>query len=168
MRHTIFAIAMLFATPLLAANSQPVAVPSAPAVTYQWPFAQPYAFGGAVQGTQSHVMLPPEVRAQLNAAGPWGAYIQQYLSQFPVDPNPTPQSDAPAYDPGTVNYSDTSDIQNQIATQDMINNQMMLNNEQDALNTQNFINTENMVNNMQDMVNTQNAVNEQNMINSMQ
>ncbi len=120
-----------------------------------------------VPAAPSHLTLPPDVVAQLNAAGPWGAYIQQYLSQLPVDPN-APQSDTTDYAPITPNYGDTSDLQNQIATQDMINNQMMLNNQQDWQNTQDFINTENMVNNMQDMVNTQNMVNEQNMINSMQ
>ena len=165
MRYTLFAAAVLFAIPLLAADAKPTITSAPPIGLCFTPFTQPDVF--AAPSAHSHHTLPPEVVAQLNAAGPWGAYIQQYLSHLPVDPN-APQSDTTDDTPITPNYSDTSDLQNQIATQDMINNQMMLNNQQDWLNTQNFINTENMVNNMQDMVNIQNMVNEQNMINSMQ
>ena len=54
-----------------------------------------------------------------------------------------------------------------IATQDMINNQIMNDNTQNMLNTQNMIDTQNMVNNQLMNDNIQNMVNEQNMINSM-
>jgi hypothetical protein len=168
MRDTLFfAAALLFATPVLAADVKPAIVPTVPIPTLSMSFVPASPFAAPVPAAPSHLTLPPDVVAQLNAAGPWGAYIQQYLSQLPVDPNAS-QSDTTDYAPITPNYGDTSDLQNQIATQDMINNQMMLNNQQDWQNTQDFINTENMVNNMQDMVNTQNMVNEQNMINSMQ
>jgi len=130
------------------------------------PLNQRYVDGGTLHGAPTYVSAASRLPASIYA-GPWGAYLQQMLSGIYVDPNAPGEIDStPSV--SNSNYGDTSDIQNMIATQDMINQQQQLNNIQDTINTQNFINTENMVNNMQDMVNTQNAVNEQNMINAMQ
>lgn len=128
------------------------------------PLNQRYVDGGPLHGAPALVSAASRLPASIYA-GPWGAYLQQVLSGIYVDPNAPVEVDST---PSVSTYSDTSDIQNMIATQDMLNQQQQSNNIQDMINTQNFINTENMVNNMQDMVNTQNAVNEQNMINAMQ
>jgi hypothetical protein len=97
-------------------------------------------------------------------------YILNWLYRLGIDPSQLRSVDPsdPIYGANSVStYSDTSDIQNMIATQDMLNRQQEFNNLQDMINTQNFINTQNMINNMQNDVNTQNMVNEQNMINAM-
>jgi hypothetical protein len=119
---------------------------------------------GTVLGARQNADLPPWL---LNMLYAWGIQPSQLQSSIGGAQSGAGSSD-PTFGVGDVSVSsDTSDIQNRIATQDMINNQQMLNNIQDMVNTQNMINTQNMVNSMQDMVNTQNAVNEQNMINAM-
>lgn len=100
-------------------------------------------------------------------------YILNWLYSMGIQPSqlrpagPDDDADAAVSSAVANTSSDTSDIQNMLATQDMINRQQDFNNIQDMINTQNFINTENMINNMQNDVNTQNMVNEQNMINAM-
>ncbi|HEV8003502.1 MAG TPA: hypothetical protein VGP63_26805 [Planctomycetaceae bacterium] len=119
---------------------------------------------GTVLGARQNADLPPWL---LNMLYAWGIQPSQLQPSIGGAQSGTGSSD-PTFGVGDVSVSsDTSGIQNMIATQDMINNQQMLNNIQDMVNTQNMINTQNMVNSMQDMVNAQNAVNEQNMINAM-
>ena len=127
------------------------------------PQAERYVDGGPLQGAENYSRSGYAARGMTISIG--GFTIN--LPPFQVTPGGGDNDDSGYTGMDTTsNYSDTSDIQNSIATQDMINNQTMFNNEQDAINTQNFNDTENMINNMQDMVNTQNAVNEQNMINA--
>ena len=106
------------------------------------------------------VNVPPYLLSWLYSLGIQPSQLQPSVGGSDADESVASSAYVPT-------YSDTSDIQNMIATQDMINQQQNFNNMEDMINTQNFIDTENMVNNMQDMVNTQNAVNEQNMINAM-
>jgi hypothetical protein len=117
---------------------------------------------------------PPNAAARAANAGAPNVdvppYILNWLYSLGIDPSQLRSVDPsdPVYGANSVpTYSDTSDIQNMIATQDMINRQQEFNNLQDMINTQNFLNTQNMINNMQNDVNTQNMVNEQNMINAM-
>jgi hypothetical protein len=99
-------------------------------------------------------------------------YVLNWLYRLGIQPSQLQPSVGGADDSvvssvDTPSYNDTSDIQNMIATQDMLNRQQEFNNMQDMINLQNFLNTQNMINNMQNDVNTQNMVNEQNMINAM-
>jgi hypothetical protein len=128
-----------------------------PAETFQ--IRQPYPVYCA-----PGVNVPPYVLNWLYSFGIQPSQLTPAIAGTQPDANSSGQPSGLDYAP---NYSDTSDIDRMIATQDMINNQQNLNNIQDMLNTQNMINTQNMVNNLQDMVNTQNMVNEQNMINAM-
>jgi hypothetical protein len=67
--------------------------------------------------------------------------------------------ESPSDNDWSSTYSDTSDIDNMIRTQDMINTQLQYDRIQDMINAQSFLNTENMINtqNMVDQMNAQAA-----------
>jgi hypothetical protein len=131
-----------------------------------------YVDGGTVHGAEQYNFCPFQIcDAQygpaVQSASPrsisisfgWnGNWIVQ-LNGIGITASQEDSYDSSSFAPA---YDNSSDIQNSISTQDLINNQMMQNNIQDMINTQNMLNTQNLVNSMQDMVNTQNMVNAMN------
>jgi hypothetical protein len=108
------------------------------------PKAQRYVNGGTVHGAENYSM-------HINLGGVSIAVPYSLLRNSGVGSGNAGFS---FYD----NYSthgDTSDVQNTIATQDMINNQINNDNIQDMINTQNFNETENEINNEQNTINAQ-------------
>jgi len=100
------------------------------------PKAQREVNGGTVQGAENYAM-------RINVGGFSFAVPYSALQNASGG-----DSDSLIYD---NNNSDTS-LQDSIATQDMINQQTMNDNEQESLDDQNFFNTENMINTQQENI----------------
>ena len=106
------------------------------------PKAQRYVDGGMVHGAENYSM-------RINIGG-FSISIPYSALQ-----NAGGGSDGSSFYDNFSTYGDTSDIQNTIATQDMINQQTANDNEQELINEQNFQNTENDINNEQNTINAQ-------------
>lgn len=110
------------------------------------PKAQRYVNGGTVQGIIANNAANYAMRFNIG-----GFSIAIPYSAMQNSSAGSSDDSASFYD-NFPNYSDTS-LQDSIATQDMINQQIMNDNEQESLDTQNFFNTENMINSQQENIN---------------
>lgn len=119
------------------------------------PQAQRFVDGGNVQGTI--VTAPQNGMMTFNLGGVSITVPYSYLQRAGVGAGSYTTSNDDNSDNWPTN--DTSQVDQNNALQDMLNQQQELNNEQDLINEQNFNDTENMINNEQETINAQQMAN---------